>query len=267
MVKKYWWLCYLKFTNPQNMSVMSNQSFLMNDVKKAGTNSGEGLSPGRCPNEQHGGLGHHRTTAKGGKRRKWSQEVNRIVIECFYGSNADVVGYIERIHMFWKEKGMFDVKEQGLFDQKWQIVTRKWFSDLELNEIKENLMGVTEESDKNGCEGSARFSEEDNVVCENECHVVLGDICLNQDQYSNSDECEVVTSLVLKHGTVLQGDENEIFEQLTIFVDKKEKEQLKALRGIPKAKVNFAVNKVNCVLKKIDIRNLTELKNWKVEGT
>ena len=46
--------------------------------------------------------------------------------------------------MVWKEKGMFDVKEQRLLDQKWQIVTKKWFSDLELNEIKKKLMGVTE---------------------------------------------------------------------------------------------------------------------------
>ena len=33
------------------------------------------------------------------------------------------------------------------------------------------------------------------------------------------------------------------------------------MRGIPKAKVKCAVNKVNCVLKKTDIRNLTELNN------
>ena len=44
-----------------------------------------------------------------------------------------VVGYIERMHMFWKEKGMFDGKEQRLLDQKWEIVRKRWFSDLELN--------------------------------------------------------------------------------------------------------------------------------------
>ena len=57
--------------------------------------------------------------------------------------------------------------------------------------------------------------------------------CLNQDRYSNNDECEVVTRLTLKNGT----DNNEIFEQLIIFVSKKQKEQLSSLRGIPKAKV------------------------------
>ena len=245
---------------------MSNQSFSMNGVKEAETNSGEGLPPGSCLTEQQGGTGRHHTTPKRGRRRKRSQEVNRIVMECYYSSNPEVVGYIERMHMIWKEKGRFDVKEQRLLDQKWQIVTKKWFSDLELNKIKEKPMGVAEDSDKSGCESSVGVGVEENVVCENECHVVLEDTCLNQDQYSKNDKCEVVTKLALKHGTVLQGDENEIFEQLIIFVHKKEKEQLKPLGGILKSKVKCAVNKANCVLKKIDIRNLTELNNTMYAG-
>ena len=31
-------------------------------------------------------------------------------MECYYSSNLEVVGYRKRIHMIWKEKGMFDVK-------------------------------------------------------------------------------------------------------------------------------------------------------------
>ena len=128
------------------MSAMSNQSISMNGVKEARTNGGEDLSPSRCPTEQQGGPGRNHTTAKGGRRRNWSQEVNRIVIECYYSSSPEVVGYIEKMHMIWKEYGMLDVKEQRLLDQKWQIVTKKWFSDLELNEIKEKSMGVAKES-------------------------------------------------------------------------------------------------------------------------
>ena len=73
-------------------------------------------------------------------------------------------------------------------------------------------MGVNEESDKNGYANSVGFGEKNNVVCENECHVVLEDTCLNQDRYSNNDKCEVVTRLAFKDDTVLQGDENETFE-------------------------------------------------------
>ena len=46
-------------------------------------------------------------------------------MECYYSSNPEVVRHIERMHMIWKEKGMFDVKEQRLLDQKWQIVTKR----------------------------------------------------------------------------------------------------------------------------------------------
>ena len=46
------------------------------------------------------------------------------------------------MHVIWKEKEMFNLKEQRLLDQKYQIVTKKWFSDLELNEIKEKSMGI-----------------------------------------------------------------------------------------------------------------------------
>ena len=72
------------------MSVMSNQSISMN--------SGEGLLPGRCPTEQQGGHGHLRTNAKGGRRRKWSQEVNWIVMECYYSSNPEVEIYRENVY-------------------------------------------------------------------------------------------------------------------------------------------------------------------------
>ena len=130
-------------------------------------------------------------------------------MECYYSSNPEVVGYIERMHMIWKEKGIFDLKEQRLLDQKWQIATKIWFSDLELNETKEKVMGVPEEFEENACKGSV---DNDKVVCENECHGVLEDTSLNQYRYSNNDLCVVVTRLALKHGTDLQGEEIEIFE-------------------------------------------------------
>ena len=75
---------------------------------------------------------------------------------------------------------------------------------------------------------------------------MLNDTCLNQDRYSNNDAREVVTRLALKLGI----DENEILKNsLYLYI---KKEQLKPLRGIPKAKVKCAVSRVNCVLKKID---------------
>ena len=71
----------------------------------------------------------------------------------------------------------------------------------------------------------------------------------------------MVARLALKHGTVLQEDENKIFQQLIMFVYKKEKEQLKSLHGNPKTIGKYAVNNVSCVLTKLDFKNLTKLDN------
>ena len=98
------------------MNVITNHSFSMYGMKEAGTNSGEGLSPGKCPTEQQGWPSCHCITAKGVRRRKWPQEVNRIVMICYYNSNPEVVGYTERMYLIWKEKRMFDVKKQGWLD-------------------------------------------------------------------------------------------------------------------------------------------------------
>ena len=48
-------------------------------------------------------------------------------------------------------------------------------------------MGMAKEFVENDCEGYVEFGEEENVVCENECHAVLEDTCLNQDCYSNNE--------------------------------------------------------------------------------
>ena len=60
-------------------------------------------------------------------------------------------------------------------------------------------MVVTEQSHENGYEDSVGFTGEAHVVCKSKCYVVLEDTCLNQDRYSNNDECEV-TRLAVKHG-------------------------------------------------------------------
>lgn len=63
-------------------------------------------------------------------------------------------------------------------------------------------MGVTEAFDKNYCQGSVRFYEEENVVHENQCHFVLEDPCKNQNWYSNNEKFVAVTKEALKNDKV-----------------------------------------------------------------
>ena len=119
------------------MSVqMSNKSKPNNGVNEAGALR-EGLLPGRCPIGEQDGSGCHRTTVDGRTtRRKWSQEENRVVTQCYYRSEYGRNGYRMRMHAIWNEMGMFNVTEQRLVDQKNNILKRKWLLDLELEEIQ-----------------------------------------------------------------------------------------------------------------------------------
>ena len=101
-------MCNLKFTRPL-MSETSNQNSENKDVSRAGP-VGEGSSPGRCSLVRHRGLGRHPTTV----RTKWSKNVNKIVIECFFRSKPfgedgnPIRGYRQRMIQEWKEHGVFE---------------------------------------------------------------------------------------------------------------------------------------------------------------
>ena len=111
------------------MNAISNQSFSINGVKEAGTNSGEGLSPGSCLSEQQGGPSCHRTTSKGGKRIKWSQEINQSVIECYYNSRSSRI-YIENAYDLEIKRNL-RWKRTTIVGSKVADCHKKWFSDLE----------------------------------------------------------------------------------------------------------------------------------------
>ena len=77
-------------------SNMDYQNIVNNGVNETGT-EGEGLSPGRCLMAQQHEPGHHQATARR-IRRKWSQDDNRIVMECYYRSEPGRIGYRKRMH-------------------------------------------------------------------------------------------------------------------------------------------------------------------------
>ena len=104
---------------------MSNKIKPNNSVNEAEASS-EGLSPSRCPMGEQDGPGHHGTTAARRKmRRKWSQEENKAVMQCYYRIDYRKSRYRKRMHTIWNEIGMFNVTEERLVDQKNNILKRK----------------------------------------------------------------------------------------------------------------------------------------------
>ena len=54
-------------------------------------------------------------------RKKWTQEENRVVMECYYRTKPKFNGCRQRMHAIWKHEGMFNITEQRLVDQQNQI--------------------------------------------------------------------------------------------------------------------------------------------------
>ena len=81
--------------------------------------TGEAASPGKCPTVGQDGPGRHPATA----RMKWSRDMNITVMECYYlskpvdESGRPVIGYRQRMHAIWKERGLPKKTEQRLCDQ------------------------------------------------------------------------------------------------------------------------------------------------------
>ena len=88
---------------------------------------------------QHG-PGRHQATA----RIKWSKEVNKIVMRCFYKSEPNKRGYRKRMLEIWTDIGVFEVTEQRLADQSRAIRTNGWLTGVELEEIQREIQGVHE---------------------------------------------------------------------------------------------------------------------------
>ena len=111
-------------------------------MNEAGVLDDESPSPGRCSTAMQRGPGRHYATEVRSMRRKWPQEENRVVRECYYRSEPGVRGYRKIMHDLWMAKDLFVVTEQRIVAQANQIRKKKWLSDLELEEIQRNVDDV-----------------------------------------------------------------------------------------------------------------------------
>ena len=59
-------------------------------------------------------------------------------MDCYFKSIPEKRGYRQRMLRLWDEKGMVKVTEQRLADHARTILKSKWFTTVELKEIKRN---------------------------------------------------------------------------------------------------------------------------------
>ena len=68
---------------------------------------------------------------------KWTREENRMLWKCYFESDKNARGYMERMHRLWIERGGREMSKQRLKAQVQNIERKNLLSDVEKGEIVE----------------------------------------------------------------------------------------------------------------------------------
>ena len=117
---------------------MSSNEIETNDVNRSRL-AEQGSSSGRC--SRQGNIGRYHANPVISKRRKWTSQENKIVMECYLLSEPKIRGYRKRMLSLWLQKGMFWVSEQRLVDQENAIRRNSWMTELEIEELERKVTG------------------------------------------------------------------------------------------------------------------------------
>ena len=118
---------------------MSNNEIVTNDVNGSRL-AEQGNSSGRC--SQKGNIGRHHANPVISKRRKWTSQENKTVIECYLLSEPKIRGYRKRMLSLWLQKAYpFWVPEQRLVDQANTIRSNSSMTELEIEELERKVTG------------------------------------------------------------------------------------------------------------------------------
>ena len=117
---------------------MSSNEIETNDVNGSRL-AEQGPSSGRC--SRQGNIGRHHANPVISKRRKWTSQENKIVMECYLLSEPKIRGYRKCMLSLWLQKGMFWVSEQRLVDLANTIRRSSWMTELELEELERKVTG------------------------------------------------------------------------------------------------------------------------------
>ena len=72
-------------------------------------------------------------------RRRWTKEVSKLVMRCFYKSDPTRTGYRKQMIALWRDIGTFEITEQRLVDQVRVIRANEWLTEVELQEIAKKI--------------------------------------------------------------------------------------------------------------------------------
>ena len=194
---------------------------------------------------------------------KWNEEVNKIVIECFYRSRPfdeegkPVRGYRQRIFREWRDRGLFESTEQRVCDQARGITKNGWLSQLELEAIKRQ---VEDEFQGEFGEDAATEVEtvenedtaENEAMVENEVESVAEEI-VNVEEVNNN----VIDSVDGTRHT-LNDEHRKIVERLNqVMLEGKTNDGI-MFKKVDKETLKVQTDRVNDAIKYFKSKNITE---------
>ena len=73
------------------------------------------------------------------KRKAWSREDKQRALRCYFRSNPTQRGYKKGMMDIWQELSYFQTASQRLTEQVRTIIKKRWFSELEIIEIRQKI--------------------------------------------------------------------------------------------------------------------------------
>ena len=167
------------------------------------------------------------------KRRKWTSQENKTVMECYLLSESKIRWYRKSMLSLWLQGGMFWVLEQ-LVDQANTILRNSCMTELEIEDL---LRKVT---------------RSDTVILEEPRSDTLPD-------HVGKDVRNVLPEMrPEQQADSLDEEEVAIVMEISEVIERGRKHRLTALRSVPKKKLLEETAKVDKVLSKFKTQSITE---------
>ena len=99
----------------------------------------QGLSSGRC--SWQGNIGRHHANPVISKRRKWTSQDNKIVIECYLLSEPKFRGYRKRMLDLWLQKDVSGIRTKISWSGKYYSLN-EWMTELEIEQLERKVTGT-----------------------------------------------------------------------------------------------------------------------------
>ena len=193
----------------------------------------QGPSSSRCSRQEN--IGRHHANPVISKRRKWTSQKNKIVMECYILSEPKIRGYRKRMLSLWLQKGMFWVSEQRLVDQANTIRRNSWMTELEKEKLERKVTGSH------------------SVIVEEARSVEALPDLVGEFVRNNLTEMGA-----LEQADSLDEEQVGIVMEIANMIERGRKDKLLALRNVPKNKLLEETAKVDKALSKFKTHSISK---------